>query len=92
MIRQQGDEIPGCDAFSENESRAIGDARSCESSRQQHLRIVRRHAHWSINPRIQLRSLDSDRLSLLDVSLDTPLPLNLARVPLKTRLRLYGNP
>jgi hypothetical protein len=30
--------------------------------------------------------------ALLDVSLDTPSPLNLARVPLRTRFRLYENP
>jgi hypothetical protein len=30
--------------------------------------------------------------ALLDVSLDIRPPLNSARVPLKTRFRLYGNP
>jgi hypothetical protein len=30
--------------------------------------------------------------ALLDVSLDARPPLNSARVPLKTRFRLYGNP
>jgi hypothetical protein len=30
--------------------------------------------------------------ALLDVSLDPPSPPNLARVPLKTRFRLYENP
>jgi hypothetical protein len=45
-----------------------------------------------VKPSIYVSKLNFVLDALLDVSLDTRPPLNSARVPFRTRFRLYGNP